>query len=214
MVFFFYYFLSHPHPMLFQEIGVWPNYIFSVMISENPCHLFFDMHHSSNTLDCFCLTVSLTIQYILGEAMSIAVHPIMEVEHKTKPPTKQRRVVVTGMGVETPLGDDPDIFYNNLLEGASGISVIEAFDCSQFPTVCFACSFFHFLKVSGFNFNLNWFLFEINFRELLERSNLSQLMAWLLPNFPSEWIGLCFTCWQLARRLWLMEELMKMSWKR
>ncbi|XP_047941665.1 3-oxoacyl-[acyl-carrier-protein] synthase II, chloroplastic-like [Salvia hispanica] len=69
-----------------------------------------------------------------GEAMSIAVHPIMEVEHKTKPPTKQRRVVVTGMGVETPLGDDPDIFYNNLLEGASGISVIEAFDCSQFPT--------------------------------------------------------------------------------
>ncbi|XP_042003110.1 3-oxoacyl-[acyl-carrier-protein] synthase II, chloroplastic-like [Salvia splendens] len=69
-----------------------------------------------------------------GVAMAIAVHPIMEVERKTKPPTKQRRVVVTGMGVETPLGDDPDVFYNNLLEGASGISVIEAFDCSQFPT--------------------------------------------------------------------------------
>ncbi|XP_042050959.1 3-oxoacyl-[acyl-carrier-protein] synthase II, chloroplastic-like isoform X1 [Salvia splendens] len=69
-----------------------------------------------------------------GEAMAIAIHPIMEDAPKTKPPTKQRRVVVTGMGVETPLGHDPDIFYDNLLEGASGISVIEAFDCSQFPT--------------------------------------------------------------------------------
>lgn len=43
---------------------------------------------------------------------------------------------MTGMGVETPLGSDPDIFYNNLLDGVSGISEIEAFDCSQFPTVC------------------------------------------------------------------------------
>ncbi|KAL0346790.1 UNVERIFIED_CONTAM: 3-oxoacyl-[acyl-carrier-protein] synthase II, chloroplastic [Sesamum calycinum] len=53
---------------------------------------------------------------------------------KKKPSTKQRRVVVTGMGVETPLGHDPDTFYNNLLEGVSGISEIEAFDCSQYPT--------------------------------------------------------------------------------
>lgn len=46
-----------------------------------------------------------------------------------------RRVVVTGMGVVTPLGHDPDIFYNNLLEGISGISEIETFDCSSYPTV-------------------------------------------------------------------------------
>jgi len=38
------------------------------------------------------------------------------------------------MGVVTPLGHDPDVFYNNLLEGVSGISEIEAFDCAQFPT--------------------------------------------------------------------------------
>ncbi|KAI3443521.1 hypothetical protein Pfo_000186 [Paulownia fortunei] len=69
-----------------------------------------------------------------GEAMAIAVHPAMEVTPKKKPPTKQRRVVVTGMGVETPLGHDPDVFYNNLLEGVSGISEIEAFDCSQYTT--------------------------------------------------------------------------------
>ncbi|KAL0338858.1 UNVERIFIED_CONTAM: 3-oxoacyl-[acyl-carrier-protein] synthase II, chloroplastic [Sesamum angustifolium] len=69
-----------------------------------------------------------------GEAMAIAVHPAMEVTPKKKPSTKQRRVVVTGMGVETPLGHDPDTFYSNLLEGVSGISEIEAFDCSQYPT--------------------------------------------------------------------------------
>ncbi|KAK6147564.1 hypothetical protein DH2020_018476 [Rehmannia glutinosa] len=68
-----------------------------------------------------------------GEAMAIAVQPATDMPKK-KPPTKQRRVVVTGMGVETPLGHDPDVFYNNLLEGVSGISEIEAFDCSQYPT--------------------------------------------------------------------------------
>ncbi|KAL6507119.1 Protein TRANSPORT INHIBITOR RESPONSE 1 [Orobanche hederae] len=69
-----------------------------------------------------------------GEVMAVAVNPVMEVKPNKKPPTKQRRVVVTGMGVETPLGHDPDVFYNNLLEGVSGISEIEAFDCSHFPT--------------------------------------------------------------------------------
>ncbi|KAF5458697.1 hypothetical protein F2P56_022711 [Juglans regia] len=69
-----------------------------------------------------------------GEAMAVAVEPAREVAIKKRPLTKQRRVVVTGMGVVTPLGHDPDVFYNNLLEGVSGISEIEAFDCSQFPT--------------------------------------------------------------------------------
>ncbi|GMN36784.1 hypothetical protein TIFTF001_006284 [Ficus carica] len=55
-------------------------------------------------------------------------------EEEMKFPTKQRKVVVTGLGVVSPIGHDPDIFYNNLLEGVSGISHIEAFDCSKFPT--------------------------------------------------------------------------------
>lgn len=67
--------------------------------------------------------------------MAVAVQTAEEVTTKKKPLTKQRRVVVTGMGVVTPLGHDPDVFYNNLLEGVSGISEIEAFDCVQFPTV-------------------------------------------------------------------------------
>ncbi|KAJ4827708.1 3-oxoacyl-[acyl-carrier-protein] synthase II, chloroplastic [Turnera subulata] len=68
-----------------------------------------------------------------GKVMAVAVQPTKEVAKK-KPVTKQRRVVVTGMGVETPLGHDPEVFYNNLLEGVSGITQIEAFDCAQFPT--------------------------------------------------------------------------------
>ncbi|KAK4355752.1 hypothetical protein RND71_024723 [Anisodus tanguticus] len=58
----------------------------------------------------------------------------MEAAVKKKPPTKERRVVVTGMGVTTPIGHDPHEFYENLLQGVSGISEIEAFDCSQYPT--------------------------------------------------------------------------------
>ncbi|XP_057468053.1 3-oxoacyl-[acyl-carrier-protein] synthase II, chloroplastic-like [Actinidia eriantha] len=69
-----------------------------------------------------------------GEAMAVAVQPAKEVMTRKKPPTTHRRVVVTGMGVESPVGHDPDVFYNNLLEGVSGISEIEAFDCAQYPT--------------------------------------------------------------------------------
>ncbi|KAJ4708864.1 3-oxoacyl-[acyl-carrier-protein] synthase [Melia azedarach] len=69
-----------------------------------------------------------------GETMAVAVQPTEEVTMKKKPHTKQRRVVVTGMGVVTPLGHDQDVFYNNLLEGVSGISEIETFDCASFPT--------------------------------------------------------------------------------
>ncbi|CAL9027505.1 unnamed protein product [Prunus brigantina] len=69
-----------------------------------------------------------------GETMAVAVQPTEERTKQKKPTTRQRRVVVTGMSVVSPLGHDSDVFYNNLLEGVSGISEIEAFDCTQFPT--------------------------------------------------------------------------------
>ncbi|XP_006651481.2 3-oxoacyl-[acyl-carrier-protein] synthase II, chloroplastic-like [Oryza brachyantha] len=69
-----------------------------------------------------------------GIPMAVALHPEMGAVESKKPDIKQRRVVVTGMGVVTPLGHDPDEFYNNLLQGVSGISEIEAFDCSNYPT--------------------------------------------------------------------------------
>ncbi|KAK9131488.1 hypothetical protein Sjap_011975 [Stephania japonica] len=68
-----------------------------------------------------------------GKTMAVALQPAQGTPTK-KPVTKQRRVVVTGTGVVTPLGHESDVFYNNLLEGVSGVAEIEAFDCSQFPT--------------------------------------------------------------------------------
>ncbi|ANE48958.1 3-oxoacyl-ACP synthase [Paenibacillus swuensis] len=46
----------------------------------------------------------------------------------------KHRVVVTGMGVVTSLGSDLETLWNNLLEGKSGVSVVEAFDVSDYPT--------------------------------------------------------------------------------
>ncbi|KAJ0049087.1 hypothetical protein Pint_14900 [Pistacia integerrima] len=44
----------------------------------------------------------------------------------------KKRVVITGMGVVSVFGSDIDTFYNKLLEGESGISLIDRFDASNF----------------------------------------------------------------------------------
>jgi 3-oxoacyl-[acyl-carrier-protein] synthase II len=46
---------------------------------------------------------------------------------------KQREVVITGMGLASPLGHTPEIFFANLLAGKSGISTITRFDTSAYP---------------------------------------------------------------------------------
>ncbi|MEZ6140372.1 MAG: beta-ketoacyl-[acyl-carrier-protein] synthase II [Zavarzinella sp.] len=46
----------------------------------------------------------------------------------------QRRVVITGMGAITPLGNTPELLYRNQLEGMSGAGPIFRFDASTFPT--------------------------------------------------------------------------------
>ena len=45
-----------------------------------------------------------------------------------------RRVVVTGLGVVTPLGHDLDTFWQNLVTGQCGIDKITAFDAAAFAT--------------------------------------------------------------------------------
>ena len=45
-----------------------------------------------------------------------------------------RRVVVTGLGMLSPLGNSPESTWQNLLLGKSGISDIEHFDTSEYPT--------------------------------------------------------------------------------
>lgn len=44
------------------------------------------------------------------------------------------RVVITGMGVVTPIGNDVESFWNNLVQGTSGISYIDTFDTSKHKT--------------------------------------------------------------------------------
>jgi 3-oxoacyl-[acyl-carrier-protein] synthase II len=50
----------------------------------------------------------------------------------------RRRVVVTGVGAVTPLGNDAETFWENLVAGKAGAGPITAFDPSQYA-VHFAC---------------------------------------------------------------------------
>ena len=45
-----------------------------------------------------------------------------------------RRVVVTGVGMVTPLGAGKDTFYRKLIRGDSGISSITSFDTTRFSS--------------------------------------------------------------------------------
>jgi len=49
-----------------------------------------------------------------------------------------KRVVVTGLGALTPVGNDVDSFWNNILSGVSGAGPITRFDTEKFKTK-FAC---------------------------------------------------------------------------
>ncbi len=44
----------------------------------------------------------------------------------------QRRVVITGTGVVSPIGHDTDSFWNSLIAGKSGIGRIESFDTTDY----------------------------------------------------------------------------------
>lgn len=57
---------------------------------------------------------------------------------------KLRRVVVTGLGAITPIGNNITDYWNNLIQGVSGAAPITRFDASKFKTR-FAC------EVKGFN---------------------------------------------------------------
>ncbi|MBQ9257714.1 MAG: beta-ketoacyl-[Acidaminococcaceae bacterium] len=46
----------------------------------------------------------------------------------------KRRVVITGLGVVTPIGNDVETFWNNLVAGKSGVDLIQSFDTSELKT--------------------------------------------------------------------------------
>jgi len=55
-----------------------------------------------------------------------------------------KRVVVTGMGALTPLGNNPDDYWEGLINGVSGANMITLFDASKFKTR-FACELKDFI---------------------------------------------------------------------
>ena len=61
----------------------------------------------------------------------------------------ERRVVITGLGVISPVGSDIPTFWNNLIEGRSGVTRFEAFDTTGFD--CLIAG-----EVKGFE-PANWF---------------------------------------------------------
>lgn len=45
--------------------------------------------------------------------------------------SQKKRIVITGIGLNTPLGDNPDDFFNNLIAGKSGIKKMQSLDTSM-----------------------------------------------------------------------------------
>ena len=62
--------------------------------------------------------------------------------------SSQRRVVVTGLGIVSPLGNDIDTSWQNIIEGKSGASEITKFDPSSFATH-FAAELKGYDEISG-----------------------------------------------------------------
>src|SRR5882724_48046 len=58
--------------------------------------------------------------------------------------SSMKRVVITGLGVVTPLGNSVNEFWQNIIHGKSGVGPITKFDASKFKTK-FAC------EVKNFN---------------------------------------------------------------
>jgi 3-oxoacyl-[acyl-carrier-protein] synthase II len=63
---------------------------------------------------------------------------------------KLKRVVVTGLGALTPIGNSVDEYWNNLLIGVSGAAPITHFDAAKFKTQ-FACEVKNFDSLSFFD---------------------------------------------------------------
>ena len=57
----------------------------------------------------------------------------MLLERKWPKVEEKRRVVITGMGVISPVGNGVSVFWNNVLAGKSGIREITRFDVSDYP---------------------------------------------------------------------------------
>eukprot|EP01018_Ginkgo_biloba_P021079 Gb_06837 [translate_table: standard] len=89
----------------------------------------------------------------------------------------KKRVVITGMGMVSALGNDVDTFYDNLLAGQSGIGPIDRFDASSFP-VRFAGQIHDFFPAEYIDAKINrrlddcWRYCLFSGKQALENANL------------------------------------------
>ena len=81
---------------------------------------------------------------------------------------KLKRVVVTGLGAVTPVGNTPEEMWNNLINGVSGAAPITLFDTSLFKTK-FACE----VK----NLNINDFLDRKEARKMDRYTQFAMIAA-------------------------------------
>lgn len=132
--------------------------------------------------------------------MAVAVRPSNEVITGKQQLERQRRVVVTGMGVVTPIGDNPDVFYDNLLEGVSGISEIQSFDCSPFQTV--HIFFTNFQTRNGLPVGVD--SSNLPNRKLQVKSSISRQMDGSHQKFQRGQTNSLFTLSLLGRKHWQM----------
>lgn len=79
-----------------------------------------------------------------------------------------KRVVVTGLGAVTPVGNTPEEMWKNLLDGVSGAAPITSFDTTNFKTK-FACE----VK----NLNVNDFLDRKEARKMDRYTQLALIAA-------------------------------------
>ena len=79
-----------------------------------------------------------------------------------------KRVVVTGLGAVTPVGNTPEEMWNNLINGVSGAAPITLFDASNFKTQ-FACE----VK----NLNINDFIDRKEARKMDRYTQLALIAA-------------------------------------
>ena len=82
-----------------------------------------------------------------------------------------RKVVVTGLGVVSPLGSQLDVFWKRNLNGVSGIRRVQRFDCSPYPS-----------QIGGevIEFNADDFLSK--------RANAAAIVTATSPLAPLKWL--------------------------
>ena len=67
--------------------------------------------------------------------------------------SSERRVVVTGLGTVSPLGNDVDTTWANITKGIGGAASITKFDASEFATT-FAAELKGYDEISGLSLSL------------------------------------------------------------